>query len=233
MCNLSANHRVSADSVKYAVFSILQMCLLTQPIWNLPKAQMGKPLVVQAGTDSVLAIRSGKEFFMSTTNTVIGVYENMTIAENAVRTLDEHGFPVDRISIIGQDLQSEKEVHGFVTTGDVAKSGAGAGAWLGGLFGLLMGAAFIWVPGFGPLMVAGPFAAALLSGIEGAVAGAAGGGLLGALVGWGVSKQHIVKYEDHIKSGKYLVIVHGGEDEIEEAKDILSDTSASELVAHS
>ena len=169
---------------------------------------------------------------MSQENSVIGVYKNMAAAEEAVRQLDKGGFPIKQISIIGQDLQSEKEVHGFITTGDVAKSGAGTGAWMGGLFGLLIGAAFIWVPGFGPLMAAGPFAAALLGGIEGAVAGAAGGGLLGALAGWGVSKQHIVKYEEHLKSGKYLVIAHGSQAEVEKAKNILSEDTAVEVTAH-
>jgi hypothetical protein len=169
---------------------------------------------------------------MSQENSVIGVYENMAAAEEAVRQLDKGGFPIKQISIIGQDLQSEKEVHGFITTGDVAKSGAGTGAWMGGLFGLLIGAAFIWVPGFGPLMAAGPFAAALLGGIEGAVAGAAGGGLLGTLAGWGVSKQHIVKYEEHLKGGKYLVIAHGSQAEVEKAKNILSEDIAVEVTAH-
>jgi hypothetical protein len=104
-------------------------------------------------------------------------------------------------------MQSEKEVHGYVSAGDVAKAGANTGGWVGGIFGLLAGAAFIWVPGFGPLLVAGSFAAILLGSIvEGVAAGTAGGGLLGALVGWGVSKQHILKYEEHLKSGKYLLI---------------------------
>ena len=79
---------------------------------------------------------------MSQENSVIGVYENMAAAEEAVRQLDKGGFPIKQISIIGQDLQSEKEVHGFITTGDVAKSGAGTGAWMGGLFGLLIGACY-------------------------------------------------------------------------------------------
>ena len=169
---------------------------------------------------------------MSQENSVVGVYENMSAAENAVRSLDKGGFPIKQISIVGQDLQSEKEVHGYITAGDVAKGGAGTGAWLGGLFGILVGAAFLWVPGFGPLMVAGPFAGMILGGIEGAAAGAAGGGLLGALIGWGVSKQHIVKYEEHLKSGKYLVIAHGSQEEVEKAKNILSGDTATEVVAH-
>ncbi|MEJ2151145.1 MAG: 2-oxobutyrate oxidase, partial [Chloroflexota bacterium] len=106
------------------------------------------------------------------------------------------------------------------------------GAWVGGLFGLLIGAAFIWVPGFGPLLVAGPLAAMLLGGVGGAFVGAAGGGLLGVLVGWGVSKQHILKYEEKVKSGKYLLIAHGDADMVSKARDILESTDAEELAVH-
>ncbi|MCB9419881.1 MAG: DUF1269 domain-containing protein [Ardenticatenaceae bacterium] len=162
------------------------------------------------------------------TNSVIHVYESMTAAETAVRKLDQENFPIKQVSIMAQDMASEKEVHGFITTGDIAKAGVGTGAWVGGLFGILVGAAFIWVPGFGPLFVAGPFAAALLGGVEGAVAGAAGGGLLGALFGWGISKQHILKYEESLKAGQYLLIVNGSPEEIEQARSILKDSEAVE-----
>jgi len=163
---------------------------------------------------------------------VVGVYPTMSEAEEAVRMLDRGGFPIQQVSIVAQNLESEKEVHGYVTVGDIAKSGAGTGAWVGGLFGLLIGAAFIWVPGFGPLVVAGPLAAMLLGGIEGLVAGAAGGGLLGALVGWGVSKEHILKYEERLKGGKYLVIAHGSAEEVAKAHNILEGSGATELNVH-
>jgi high-affinity Fe2+/Pb2+ permease len=88
------------------------------------------------------------------------------------------------------------------------------------------------VPGFGPLLVAGPLAAALLAGIEGTVAGAAGGGLLGALLGWGISKKHILKYEEVIKGGDYLVIAHGSEEEVKRAHAVLDNTKADELNMH-
>jgi hypothetical protein len=163
---------------------------------------------------------------------VIGVYDNMPKAEDAVRALGTGGFPIEQISVVAQDLQSEKQVHGYVTTGDVAVDGAATGAWMGGLFGILVGAAFMWVPGFGPLLVAGPLAAMLVGGIEGALAGAAGGGLMGALVGWGVSRKHILKYEEHVKGGKYLVIAHGTSDQVMTARDILRQTNVEELNLH-
>ena len=163
---------------------------------------------------------------------VVGVYDVMSKAEEAIRKLDRTGFPIKQVSIVGQNLQSEKEVVGYVTAGDIAKGGAGTGAWVGGLFGLLIGAAFLWVPGLGPLIVAGPLSAALLGGVEGAAVGAAGGGLLGALFGWGVSKQHILKYEENLRGGKYLVVAHGSDNEIERARNVLEDTRPSELNVH-
>ena len=163
---------------------------------------------------------------------VIGTYDKMEAAENAIRALDRGGFPIKQVSIIGQDLQSERDVHGFVTTGDVAKSGAGVGAWVGGIFGLLVGAAVLFVPGFGPLIVAGPVAAWLLGGIEGAIVGAAGGGILGGLIGLGVSRDHVVKYEEEVKAGHYLLVAHGSAEEVTRAQRILDGTGAGEVVAH-
>lgn len=163
---------------------------------------------------------------------VIGVYDVLSKAEDAIRTLDRTGFPIKQVSIVAKDLESEREVHGYVNAGDIAKGGAGTGAWLGGFFGLLFGAAFLWVPGFGPLLVAGPLSAALLGGVEGALAGAAGGGMLGALFGWGVSRQHILKYEERVKGGKYLVIAHGSPDEVERARGVLQNTEPEELNVH-
>jgi hypothetical protein len=163
---------------------------------------------------------------------VVGIYDVLANAEEAIRTLDRTGFPIKQVSIVAKDLESEREVHGYVNAGDIAKGGAGTGAWLGGFFGLLFGAAFLWVPGFGPLIVAGPLSAALVGGVEGALAGAAGGGLLGALFGWGVSRQHILKYEERVKGGKFLVIAHGSPAEVERARAVLTTTEPEELNVH-
>ena len=163
---------------------------------------------------------------------VVGVYDVLSKAEDAIRSLDRSRFPIKQVSIVAKDLESERDVHGYVNAGDIAKGSAGTAAWLGGLFGILFGVAFLWVPGFGPLFVAGPLSAALLGGVEGALVGAAGGGLLGALFGWGVSRQHILKYEERVKGGKYLVIVHGSPDQVEVARGVLQETEPEELNVH-
>ncbi len=166
---------------------------------------------------------------------VIGVYGSLSKAEEAVYKLDWAGFPIKQVSIVGQHLEQE-EVQGYVTVADIARKGLRAGAWAGGLFGLLTVAASVWIPEVGRLLVAGPLATALLGflgGLEGAVAGAAWGGVLGTLVGWGVSKQHIIKYEEHLKAGKYLLIAHGSAAEVEHARHILHSTAVEDLHLHS
>jgi hypothetical protein len=154
--------------------------------------------------------------------TVIATYPDHASAEDAVRRLQQNGIPMQNLSIIGKDFQAIDKPLGFVTTGDVAKSGAKVGAWTGGLFGLLVGAAFLILPGIGPVVIAGPLAAALLGGIEGALAGAAFGGLTGALVGLGVSKDKAIRYESQVKAGKFLVTLQGDRQQIERAKSLFT-----------
>jgi hypothetical protein len=163
---------------------------------------------------------------------VVGVYNTMDEAEHAVKALDLAKFPMNQITLVTKDIASEKKVHGYVTACDVSKQGAKTGAWVGGIFGLLAGAALMWLPGIGAVVVAGSLASALLGGVEGAVAGSALGGILAGLAAWGISKQHILKYEEAVKGGKFLVIAHGSAAEVDKAQQVLSATGASDLTAH-
>jgi hypothetical protein len=160
------------------------------------------------------------------------VYSHIDDAEAAVQDLSEGGFPINQVSIIAKDIGAEKKVHGFVTSCDVAKSSAKSGAWVGGIFGALVGAAFLWVPGVGPLIVAGSLASALMGGLEGAAAGAAVTGTLGWLVSPGISKQHILKYDENVKAGKCLIIAHGSPDEMAKADKIPRGTKSDEVNRH-
>ena len=153
---------------------------------------------------------------------VIAVYPDHASAEAAVKRLLKEGFDMKEVSIVGRDFQVEEEPIGFVSARDFIGTGAGTGAWVGGLFGLLIGAAFLVLPGVGPVIVAGPLSAALLGGLEGALAGAALGALSGALVGLGIPKNQALKYEAQVKAGKFLVLVRGTPEQIERARAVLS-----------
>ena len=54
-------------------------------------------------------------------------------------------------------------------------------------------------------------------------------GAIPALVGWGISKENIIKYEQKLKGGKYLIIATGNPDEVFQARKILETTQPEEL----
>jgi hypothetical protein len=99
----------------------------------------------------------------------------------------------------------------------VAKSSAGVGAWAGGVFGLLMGGSFPWVPGAGPMIVASPLEAVLLGSLEGAATGAAMGALVGSLLGLGI--YDILKHEPSLKPGERFEIYQLPADDLKNTPD--------------
>jgi len=167
------------------------------------------------------------------THSVVGMYDTMEQAEEAVHTLDHAGFPVKHVSIVTQNLASDKAIHGYITPGDdLTPRGAATGAWVGGLVSVLVGVAFLWLPGFGPLLVVGRLAALLLAGVEGALIGAASGSFLGALASWGIAEEHILDYEKQVRNGRHMVIAYGTDEEVAQAHAILQGTAAEALRVH-
>ncbi len=157
---------------------------------------------------------------------LVHIYPNLEAAEAAVKCLTESNFPINQISIITQNIETTQH-HGFITAGDVAAAAKGLapGAWIGGFLGLLVGATFIWVPGFAPLFIAGPFALSLLGGLEGMAAGAAAGGLLSAWLGLDASKENLLSDEAGLKSGEYLLVANGDDAQLSQVQTILGNVT--------
>ena len=53
---------------------------------------------------------------------VVALYNTHNEAEEAVRQLPKSGFDMQKLSIVGKDYYSEKEVVGYYTTGDRMKA---------------------------------------------------------------------------------------------------------------
>jgi hypothetical protein len=51
---------------------------------------------------------------------VVGIYDTRSKAEQAVRQLDREGFSIQQASIIGHDSGRELKVQGYVTVEDMA-----------------------------------------------------------------------------------------------------------------
>jgi hypothetical protein len=165
---------------------------------------------------------------MSNDNSVIAVFDSHDQAEEAVRTLERTGFDMRRLSIVGKGFHEEQHPMGFFTTGDRARSWGAAGAFWGGIWGLLFGAAFFWVPGIGPLAVAGPFVNSLVGGLGGAALVGGLSALGAALFNLGLTREKVIRYETQLKADKYLLIAHGTPEEVARAHGIIASTGGRE-----
>ena len=169
---------------------------------------------------------------MTNENAIVAVYNDHIHAEQAVDQLKKTGFDMTKVSIVGKDYHTEENVVGYYNAGDRMKYWGKMGAFWGGVWGLLFGAAFFVVPGIGPVLVAGPVAAWIVAALEGA---AVVGGLsaIGAgLYSIGIPKDSVLRYEVALKADKFLLIAHGTADEVAKAKGTIEQTSPVEVTVH-
>jgi uncharacterized membrane protein len=173
-----------------------------------------------------------KNLHMSDKNSIVALYESHHQAEDAVRELQKSGFDMKKLSIVGKDYHTDEHVVGYYNTGERMMYWGKMGAFWGGLWGMLFGSAFFFVPGVGPLLVAGPLVAWIVGVLEGAAVIGGLSALGAALVGIGIPKNSVLQYEEHVRAGKFLLILHGTPQEVEHAKDCLDNTQATETTVH-
>ena len=93
---------------------------------------------------------------MSQKNSLVGIFDQHTQAETAIKELQQSGFNMKELSIIGKEYEMDENVVGYYTTGDRMQYWGKNGAFWGGLWGLLFGSAFFMIPGVGPFLMFGP-----------------------------------------------------------------------------
>jgi uncharacterized membrane protein len=169
---------------------------------------------------------------MSEKNSVVAIYDSHTQAEDAVRELQKSGFDMKKLSIVGKDYHSDEHVVGYYNAGDRMMYWGKLGAFWGGPWGMLFGSAFFFVPGVGPLLVAGPLVTWIVGALEGAVMMGGISALGAALVSIGIPRNSVLQYEANVKAGKFLLILHATPEEVERAKDRLDRTQAAEMTIH-
>ena len=183
---------------------------------------------IKVTVDGAVATLTG----MNRINSVVAIYPSHTAAEAAIKELQQSGFDMNKLSILGRDYLTEEHVVGFYNAGDRMKYWGKMGSLWGAFLGLLVGSGFFLIPGIGPLLVAGPLVAMMVGALEGGVV-AGGLSALGAgLYSLGIHKDSIMKCETALKSGKFVVIAHGSVDDATHAKEILNRTKPETLEHH-
>ncbi|KJS87719.1 MAG: membrane protein [Peptococcaceae bacterium BICA1-8] len=159
------------------------------------------------------------------TKKIVGIFSSKGQAEGAAEQLRQAGFDKE-ISIVskGEEKKQGNKEGMNMGTSDSVTDGAATGATWGALGGLALGAGALAIPGFGPLLAAGPIAAAL--------SGAAAGGLGGALVDMGIPETESKNYEKDVKMGKTLIAIECSDDKAAKAQEILKQSGAENVKQH-
>jgi hypothetical protein len=146
----------------------------------------------------------------------IAIYDTHEKAVNAIKVLSEHDFPMDNVSLLGKAEVIEDHIH-IKSLDTIKEAPALVGMGAGTLIGLLSGIGVFTIPGFGFLYGAG----ALVGIIAGLDLGIVAGGFISLLTFIGIKEDKVVKCHEHLKEGKFIVIVNGPKEEIQSAKHIL------------
>jgi hypothetical protein len=165
-------------------------------------------------------------------NSTVAIYNTHTEAETAVHELHTAGIDLKLLSIVGKDYRTDDHVVGYYNTGERLKYWGKLGAFWGGIWGLLTGEAFFWMPGVGPILVGGPLVSSIVGALEDSTAYGGLSTLGAALYDMGIPKHSVINYEAALKANKFILIVDGTVDEAFQATKVLRTTQAIELVAH-
>jgi uncharacterized membrane protein len=165
-------------------------------------------------------------------NSAVGIFSNHQDAENAVKELQKSGYDMKKLSVVGKDYQTEENVIGYYNTGDRMASWGKFGLFWGWMWGILFGSAFLFLPGIGPVMIGGPLVSWLIGALSTAAVVGGISALGGALASIGIPEDSILQYETALKANKFILIVNGTVDEVEKAKNILSQNKAEEANVH-
>src|SRR5215472_1648396 len=165
-------------------------------------------------------------------NSVVAIFAQHSAADHAIKELKSAKFDIKKLSIIGRDYHTEDNVVGFYSTGDRMKYWGKLGAFWGGIWGLLAGAAVLFIPGVGPIVAAGSVVTWIAAALEGALVVGGLSALGAGLYSLGVPKDSILKYETSVQAGKFILIAHGTADEVEKARGILQAADAEQVNVH-
>lgn len=148
--------------------------------------------------------------------TQVAIYDSHEKAIKAIEELNKNKFPMKHVTLLGQAEVVDDHIH-IKSIEGVKASPLLVGVGAGTIVGILTGIGVFAIPGFGFLYGAG----ALIGAFAGLDFGILTGGLGTILTNIGMKKDHIIKFNEHLKEGKFLVVVNGPKEEVDKAKEIL------------
>jgi len=208
--------RVATQTQAMSTANLLPKRSVADDTWRKILTKLAAPQTARRASDDEYAVAT---------------YETHTAAEDAVKALQHGGVDMTRLSIVGKDFRTDEHPLGFYNIGDRMAFWGGRGAFWGSLWGMLFGSALFFIPTIGPIVVMGPLVAWIVGTLEGAAVGGTLGVVGAALASIGMPEDVVVKYEQDVRAGKFLVVAHGDTAMIQRYRSILAGASQPEASA--
>lgn len=146
----------------------------------------------------------------------VAIYDSQQKAIKAIKALHKFGFPLNQISLVAKAEIIDDDLH-MMSLDTVENAPVLIGTGAGSIAGLLTGIGLFLIPGFGFLYGAG----ALVGLIAGFDFGLIAGGITSILLRLGINEDLVVRYEEHLRLGMFMLVIHGSLEDIKKAEKIL------------
>jgi hypothetical protein len=165
-------------------------------------------------------------------NYLVAVLSDRIQAEAAYSELEKEGFPMAKVSILGQGYKSADEF-GLIDPKERAGRLAKLMSFWLVPFGFAAGFAFSLITNLNTFAWAGEIGNHVIGGLLGAASGAMGSFFVGGGVGLTSGSGDALPYRNRLSLGKYLVVVQGNEVENLKASGILQRFNPENLQGYS
>lgn len=159
---------------------------------------------------------------------LVAVYPDEEKAMGVVKRLIDMNYQMDLISVLGRIHASGDDTLGIynLNVGERMKAWGKHGVFWGGLWGMLAGAAGLFIiPGIGPIAAAGYIVEALAGGAVAGASAMAGAAALSQLAiafhRTGIPEATILALHKAVKDGKYVLMLRGAESEVAQWREVL------------
>jgi hypothetical protein len=140
---------------------------------------------------------------------LVAVHRGHLEVHKALDDLARSRLDLRLVSVVGTDYHTQENVYGYYTTGRRLEAWGSFGSFWSGVWGVLSGGGFFFVPGLGPVLIAGPLTGWLVAALDEGVMVHGLSPLGAALVGKGVSPEAMIEYETAVRCNEFLLVASG------------------------
>ncbi|MCG6924884.1 MAG: hypothetical protein LJF30_06190 [Acidobacteria bacterium] len=157
---------------------------------------------------------------------LVAVHRGHLEVEKALHELGRSHLSLRSVSVVGADYHTQENVYGYYATGRRFEAWGSFGAFWSGVWAALVGEGVFYIPGIGPLLMAGPVVGWLVEALERGVMVHDLSPLGAALVTNGVPADDMRHFETALRHNEFLLIVSVPLSAIAEARAVVEPTGA-------